>query len=256
MADWFDVQNQLGEQDRDQYSDAQWQAWRAEEEARRASGTSANQSGACPPNKPFTSRPGPDGRRECAFKPDDCPEGSHVEGTPGKCVSNSGGGGGGGGRAAAGAPAGTAGAAPTFTAPQFVAPKFEDVVNDPGFQARLATQQRVLENSQAARGMTRTGGSLADLLQLGQDYASAEYGNAYNRAANTFGLNYQGARDEFAPKYGAWQTMYGGDLSRWTTGQNNDLSRWQTQYGGNLSRDLQREQQIYGVLNQPAPSWG
>lgn len=111
--------------DTDQYSQAQWGAWEEEERQRAEQGGSAqttpnkyNPDGkGCPPNMPFTSRPGPDGKVECAYKPDDCPDGSHVVGTPGRCVPNGsdgaggagGGGVGGGGAAGGGAGAGLGG---------------------------------------------------------------------------------------------------------------------------------------------------
>lgn len=99
------------------YSQAQWGAWEEEERKRVESGQSAdqtpnkyNQNGqGCPPNLPFTSRPGPNGQVECAAKPDDCPDGSHVVGSPGRCVPNDAGapgGGGVGGVAGGGAPGG------------------------------------------------------------------------------------------------------------------------------------------------------
>ena len=77
------------------YSQAQWGAWEEEERKRVDAGQSAHQTpnkynpdgkGGCPPNLPFTSRPGPDGKVECAAKPDDCPDGSGLHGS--KCVGN------------------------------------------------------------------------------------------------------------------------------------------------------------------------
>lgn len=130
---------------------------------------------------------------------------------------------------------------PTFNWEKFVAPSFEDVVNDPGYQFRSEEARKALQQSQAAQGLTRTGGSLKDLIGLSQDMASNEYQNAYNRALQGWGANYQGAKDAFAPLYGAWQTQYAGDLSKWTT-----------KYGGELQKYLQKEQNIYGLLN---PSW-
>ncbi len=108
-GDWFETayqqQNRIGEQDRTAetgYSGDQWEIWKNEERQRIAAGTSANKGGNCPENKPFTSRPGPNGEVECAFKPDDCPEGSHVEGAGdnARCV---------GGDSAGGAPGGGGG---------------------------------------------------------------------------------------------------------------------------------------------------
>lgn len=47
---------------------AQWQAWLGDLQA------------GCPDSHPFKSRPDPNGRTECASKPDDCPEGFRVLG--------------------------------------------------------------------------------------------------------------------------------------------------------------------------------
>ncbi len=60
--------------------------------------------------------------------------------------------------------------------------------NDPGFQARLALGQQAIERSAAARGTNLSGGTLKDLNQFGQDYASNEYGNIYNRALQNYTL--------------------------------------------------------------------
>ena len=77
------------------YSQAQWGAWEQEERDRAANGGATanntpnkyNPDGkGCPPDKPFTSKPGPDGKVECASKPDDCPDGSGLHGS--KCVGN------------------------------------------------------------------------------------------------------------------------------------------------------------------------
>ena len=76
-------------QDTSSYSPAQWQAWQQQEQALRAKGGGAQN---CPPNLPFTGRNG-----QCAAKPDDCPDGMHVEGSDtngtAHCVSGDAGGG-------------------------------------------------------------------------------------------------------------------------------------------------------------------
>jgi len=203
-------------------------------------------------------------------KPVDCPDGL-VPGGPDEtdgCISPNGGAGGGGGggnggggyqsSVGAGWGAGTAGAVPQFNAPVFKAPSYQEAMADPGYQFSLNQGVGALEKSAAARGIRGTGGHLKDIIGYGQDRAAQQYGDVYNRAANTFGINYQGAKDEFAPQYGGWQTMYGGDLSRWTTGQNDALSRWTTGQSGDLQKYLQREGNIYGLINQPyapPPAW-
>lgn len=139
---------------------------------------------------------------------------------------------------------GSGGGVPQFNWTRFEAPKPEDVANDPSYQFRLAEGNKAIEGSAAAKGLLRTGGTLKDIAGYGQDLASQEYGNMFNRALQGWGANYQGEKDAFAPQYGAWETMYGGDLSRWTTGQNAALQKY-----------LQREGNIYGLLNPSIPSY-
>jgi len=52
---------------------------------------------------------------------------------------------------------------------------------DPGYGFRLAEGQKALERSAAARGNLLSGGALKGIARYGQDYASNEYSNAYNR---------------------------------------------------------------------------
>jgi hypothetical protein len=67
-----------------------------------------------------------------------------------------------------------------------------DQYSDPSTQFRKNEGQKSIENSAAAKGMTLSGKNLKDMTRFGQDYASTEYGNAYNRwqkeLANRYGL--------------------------------------------------------------------
>lgn len=60
-----------------------------------------------------------------------------------------------------------------FTASDFQA--------DPGYDFRMKEGMKALERSAAARGSLGSGGTLKALTRYGQDYASNEYQNAYNR---------------------------------------------------------------------------
>lgn len=60
----------------------------------------------------------------------------------------------------------------------------EDFVKDPGYDFRLQEGQKALERSAAARGGLQSGGMMKALSQYGQNFASNEYGNAYNRFNN------------------------------------------------------------------------
>lgn len=59
-----------------------------------------------------------------------------------------------------------------------------DFRQDPGYQFRMDQGQQAFERSAAARGGALSGGALKGLARYGQDYASGEYQNAYNRFNN------------------------------------------------------------------------
>jgi hypothetical protein len=59
---------------------------------------------------------------------------------------------------------------------------------DPGYEFRLGEGQRVLERGAASAGGLLSGGYARRAIRYGQDYASNEYTNVYNRIANIAGL--------------------------------------------------------------------
>jgi len=61
-----------------------------------------------------------------------------------------------------------------------------NMLADPGYAFRLAEGQKALERSAAARGGLISGGALKAAQRYGQDYASQEYQNAYNRALTEY----------------------------------------------------------------------
>jgi len=130
--------------------------------------------------------------------------------------SGTGGGGGGGGTATTGtgpypdwmskSPTYNFEAAPDFAGPEFSAPTGETAWNDPGYQFRLRSGREALERGAAARGTLRTGGTLRDIMDYGQNFAAQEYGNIYNRALQDYNTKYQLAKDQFAPQFADWQS--------------------------------------------------
>jgi hypothetical protein len=114
-----------------------------------------------------------------------------------------------GGASAAGG-AGGAYTGPGAIPPPFQAPSFADLQKEPGFQARLAMGQQGLEHSAAAQGSLLSGGFQKSLNRYSQDYASSEYGNAYNRAFNTYMGNYQ---TQSADPWSRYAQLYSGGLS-------------------------------------------
>lgn len=59
-----------------------------------------------------------------------------------------------------------------------------DFQADPGYAFRQAEGQKAIDNSAAARGSTLSGATLKALTRFGQDTASSEYQNSYNRWNN------------------------------------------------------------------------
>jgi hypothetical protein len=57
----------------------------------------------------------------------------------------------------------------------------KDFEQDPGYAFRQSEGMRALERSASARGGLLSGGTLKGIQRFGQDLASQEYGNAFNR---------------------------------------------------------------------------
>lgn len=60
----------------------------------------------------------------------------------------------------------------------------KDFQSDPGYAFRQSEGQKAIDNSAAARGSSLSGATLKALTRYGQDTASAEYQNSYNRWNN------------------------------------------------------------------------
>lgn len=88
---------------------------------------------------------------------------------------------------------------PAYEAPKpFQAPTMDEALNDPGYQFALQQGQNAIMSNAAARGLAKTGGTLKNLVDYGQQAATQQYGKVYDRAAGQYAQNYQMGRD-------AWQ---------------------------------------------------
>lgn len=148
-----------------------------------------------------------------------------------------------------------------FNAPQFNAPTAESYLNDPSYQFRLSQGQKALENSAAARGVLNTGATLKDILGYGQQFASQEYGNIYDRALQAYDRQYKGALDtqnlaieQYQNKYGnslqAFDRLYQGAKDMYTP----QLLEWQTnaaaqQRAADLAFQRAWDQYVFGHLS-------
>ena len=84
-----------------------------------------------------------------------------------------------------------------YVPPVFKPPTPEELAANPSYQFRFGQGQQAIDRSAAARGMLRTGGTLKDLAQYGQNFASQEYESAYDRALREYGLTQQNALDKW-----------------------------------------------------------
>ena len=104
-------------------------------------------------------------------------------------------------------------------APQFQAPTLADAQASPGYRFRSLEGQKALERSAAARGLLRTGGTLKDINDYGQNFASQEYGNVFNRSLEGY--------DRSLRAYG---TQTGFERDRALSTARNMLDAWSTRF--------------------------
>jgi hypothetical protein len=108
-----------------------------------------------------------------------------------------------------------------------------DVTQDPSYQFRLQEGQKALERSAAAKGTLLTGGTAKALARYGQDYASTEYGNVYNRA---LGENTEAYRRLFGEQVNRGNQLLGlAQLGSGAAGQQANLG---SAYGAQASNIL------------------
>lgn len=127
-----------------------------------------------------------------------------------------------------------------------------DFTTDPGYIFRFNEGQRMLERGAAARGGLLSGGFARKAIRYGQDYASNEFSNIYNRIANVAGLGQvsahqggvfaqnAGANMGNAASQGATSSAYGqmAGTNAWANAANQiaqlpwDDFNWKNPFGG------------------------
>jgi hypothetical protein len=117
---------------------------------------------------------------------------------------------------------------PTWNAPApfaydpFAPPTLEQARNEPGFAFAMEQGSKALENSAAAKGVLRTGGTMKELIGFGQKLGEQNYGNVYNRMQGTYGVNRNNAADIYTKNYNAARDTYGAGVDE-ITGEYNSL---------------------------------
>ncbi len=90
---------------------------------------------------------------------------------------------------------------PAFKFDAFKSPTAQDVLSDPGYQFRLGQGEQALQQGAAARGTLNGGATQKAILGYGQDYASNEFNNVYNRDLTSYNTNYQSALGQYNTNY-------------------------------------------------------
>lgn len=97
---------------------------------------------------------------------------------------------------------------PAFTHDAFVGPTYEEATNEPGFQFRLDQGVKALTNSASGRGTLRSGGTMKDILGYGQQFASNEFGNVWNRKLGAWEKNFNADAQQYATNFGVGLDSY------------------------------------------------
>jgi len=126
-----------------------------------------------------------------------------------------------------------------------------DFTTDPGYQFRLDQGLRALNASAAARGGALSGANMKGAIDYGQNKASEEYTNAYNRAFSTFQTNRNNQLDPLYKLYAGGQAAAAGSAAQaQSLGQN--LGNTYSNLGSNVAQAevAGGNAQASGYLNQ------
>ena len=134
--------------------------------------------------------------------------------------------------------------APPQTSPYPSAPQLQqfsgqvDLTQDPSYQFRVQEGLRAIEHSAAAKGQLQSGNTLKDLTRFGQDLASTEYANAYQRSLATNQAQNQTIQQGFQNQvqgnegtYGRTWQDYLQRVQNQLQNQNTQVQNQQTQFG-------------------------
>jgi hypothetical protein len=137
------------------------------------------------------------------------------------------------------------GPVPGFNGPEFTPPSADDL-NTPGYQARLSAGEQALQRSAASKGLVRSGGTLKDLIEYGQNFASNEYNNSFNQALQAYGTRYQLAKDKYAPLLAQWDLLSKAQIQKMLA-QYNRGTVWNAPHGGGGGGEPYPDPNLFGL---------
>ncbi len=98
---------------------------------------------------------------------------------------------------------------PAFTYDSFNAPNPSEVGKDPAYQFRFDQGLKALGSNRAAQGTFLSGATGKALQDYGQNAASQEYDNIWNRSLQSYDTNRSNAFNNWASQYGQRKDAYG-----------------------------------------------
>lgn len=110
----------------------------------------------------------------------------------------------------------------------FVGPTVADLTADPSYTFRLDQGRKALEAGAAAKGILRTGGTLKDLLEYGQNFGSQEFGNVFDRKYQTWNANETNRRNAFQGNFENQLAAEGNRRQDYLTGRDSALTKYKT----------------------------
>lgn len=114
-------------------------------------------------------------------------------------------------------------APPAFSYEAYKQPEFSDIYKDGSYAGRRDEGLNAIEHGAAAKGLTRLPATLKALGSWNQDFASREYGNIADRAANTWQMNRSNAADAYSLNYGISRDV-------WDRGEQQNLNKFDRDY--------------------------
>lgn len=152
---------------------------------------------------------------------------------------------------------------PAFSYADFKAPTLDEAKTQPGYQFGVDQGLQALQQSRAAQGLLRTGGTLKDIQQYGQNAATQNYGNVLqqnlgvyntnrNNAVQTYNTNYQTQfQDPYKAQFAEAQAEYAPQLLQYQTQAGNAERQAEFGYNSDWAKYLNQQDVYYNNQNSP-----
>lgn len=124
----------------------------------------------------------------------------------------------------------------------------ENFVQDPGYNFRMAEGEKGINRALSARGGYDSGAALKALNRYNQDFASNEFGNAFNRDAANKQSIYSMLSGQSAQGLGAAQTQGNMAMGAATQSGQNSINAANNSWQAQLARDQNQANSVQSAL--------